>query len=559
MRKRLSSFLLSLILIIQILPVLSFAEENTEPEPSEEGNAVLNRIQDGDYLYFGEFWNRNIKWKVLDADAMSTGEPGLFLLSAEMLRNDGVTYSIEQKADWKNSDARQWCADMYTSCFSAREIPLVAPTTKKDDGGVFFTQKWEPSELEKDYVFFLSADEAAHYIGPNNGDPDLTAKAYDGSVGYWWLRSIQGEKAGLVVSGNTVSSDDLFKPWGARPAINLAGQDAMYVSPANDKAEPGELQVLDEVADGEWKLTIADSTRLFEVEETYLHNGILTVAYKGASVGENEYISALVYDAEGQLHAYGRLVKPEKAAGEFSVSLSDFIFPDGGSLYLFSEQDNGVGKTDYAGELHQVMVTIAFDPGDGSGEMESISLPLGDIPEIVEPDFQPPHGMYFDRWAAEEGLFDQEMHAMQDGTLTALYTPAMAREIVLDKVAAVLPITESITIQASVFPEDAMDTTVYWTGGDDIAKLTDNGDGSCTIEALSPGNTSVKAVSGDGRAEIEVPVTVTGTNSMATISNYRNYLIAGAAALILLVLLISFLVKRIRIHRMRRRLREYDE
>ncbi len=556
MRKRLSGLLLSLILIFQILPVLSFAEENSAPELQEEENTVLNRIQNGDFLYFGEYWNRNIKWKVLDANAMSTGEPGLFLLSANMLRNDGVVFSVEHDTVWLNSDARQWCADMYTGSFSAREIPLIAPTTKKDDGGIYFTQKWEPTELIEDYVFFLSADEAALYIGPNNGDPGLTAKAYDGSVGYWWLRSVQGEKAGLVVSDNTVSSDDLFKPWGARPAINLAAQNAVFVSPGNDKADPGILQVIDETADGEWKLTLADPTRLFDLEEIYLHDGELTVSYKGASVGDNEYISALVCDMDGQLYAYGRLVKPEKAAGEFSVSLSDFVFPDGASLYLFSEQDNGVGKTDYAGELHRVMVTIQLDAGDGIGEMEPITVPLGEAPEITEPEFQPPHGMYFDRWAAEEGLFDSEMHAMQDGTLTALYTPAMAREIGLDKVAAVLPLFESITIQATVLPEDAMDTTVQWIGGDDIAQLTDHGDGSCTIEALSPGNTSIKAVSGDGRAEIEVPITVTGTNSMVTLSDYWMYLAAGVAALILLILFIRFLVKRIRIRRM---MREYDE
>ncbi len=556
MNKRLSGLLLILFLILYILPVQSFAEENTELERLEEENATLNRIQDGDYLYYGEFWNRTIKWKVLDSDAMSTGDPGLFLLSSEMLRNDGVVYSSEHDAKWENSDAQQWCSNLYTASFSAREIPLIAPTTKKDDGGVFFTQKWDPSELSEEHVFFLSAEEAARYIGPNNGDPDLTARAYDGSIGYWWLRSLQGEKAGLVISDNTVTSDDIFKPWGARPAINLLGQDAVFVSPANDRAEPGVLQNIDETADGEWKLTISDPTRLFEVEETNLHDGILTVSYKFASVGENEYISALVYDADDQLYAYGRLNKPEKAAGEFSVSLSDFVFPDGGSLYLFSEQDNGVGKTDYAGALHQVMVTIHFDPGNGNGEMESITLPLGEIPEIVEPDFQAPYGMYFDRWAAEEGLFDAEMHAMQDGTLTALYTPAMAREISLDKVAAVLPLFESITIQATVFPEDAMDTTVHWSGGDDIAKLTDHGNGKCTVEALSPGSTTVKAISGDGRVEVEVPITVTGTDSMVTLSDYWMYLVAGAAALILIILFIRFLVRRIRIRRM---MREYDE
>ena len=554
MRKRLSVLLLILILGLQFLTTISFAEE-TEEMPEEE-TAFISHMQDGDFLYFGEYWNQPVKWKVLDADATSTGEPGLFLLSHYMLRNDGVTYNSEHVAAWQGSDAQQWCESFYTAGFSARELPAVAPTTKEDEGGIFYTQNWDASKLEEECVFFLSAEEAARYIGPNNGDSGLSATAGDGSIGYWWLRSLQGEKAGLVIVENKVIADDVFKPWGARPAVNLSAEEIVFASPANDKAEPGTLQTIEEADTAEWKLTLADTSRLFEVEETHLRNGTLTVAYKGAAVGDNEYISALVYDADGLPYAYGRLVKPEQAAGEFSVSLTDFEFPEGASLFLFSEQDNGVGRTDYAGTLCQVMVTIDFAPGDGSGEMESLTMPFGSIPELPEPDFQAPHGMAFDRWGAEEGLFDPEMRLLQDGVITALYTPAVAKEIQLDKVAAVLPLFEKITIHAAVLPEDAMDTSVKWVGGDDIATLTDHGDGSCTIEALTPGSTTVKAVSGDGRAEIEVPVTVTGTDSMATLSDYWMYLAAGAAALILLILLIRALVRRIRIRRMMRRYEE---
>ena len=557
MRKRLSGFFLFLVLIFQILPVLSFAEESEEVP--EEKPMVFSQIQDGDFLYFGEYKREIIKWKVLDADAMSTGEPGLFLLSAYMVRNDGISFGSfgeEEEPVWKGSDAQKWCKSFYTAGFSARELPAVAATTKKDEGGVFYTLRWKASALDKEFAFFLSAEEAAHYIGPNNGDPGLSATASDGSVGYWWLRSAQGKKAGLVVSENKVTSDKPFKPWGARPAVNLSFQNLVFASSANDKSELGEIQIIDETSDGEWKLTITDPTRLFEVKETHLKDGILSVSYTGAAVGENEYISILVNDAEGKPYAYGRLLKPERAAGEFSVSLSDYEFPEGASLYLFSEQDNGVGKTDYAGTLQQVMVTIAFDPGEGSGEMESLTIPLGSVAELPEPDFQAPYGMVLDWWAAEEGLFDAEMHVLQDGTVFARYAPAVAKEIALDKVAAVLPLFESITIHATVLPEDAIDTSVKWVGGDDIAKLTDHGDGNCTIEALSPGNTNVTAISGDGRVTLDVPVTVTGTSSMAKLSDYWIYIAGGFIALVMILVLIRRIVRRVRIRRM---MRSYDE
>ena len=58
MRKRLSVLLLILILGLQFLTTISFAEE-TEEMPEEE-TAFISHMQDGDFLYFGEIGRAHV-------------------------------------------------------------------------------------------------------------------------------------------------------------------------------------------------------------------------------------------------------------------------------------------------------------------------------------------------------------------------------------------------------------------------------------------------------------------------------------------------------------------
>ena len=56
--------------------------------------------------------------------------------------------------------------------------------------------------------------------------------------------------------------------------------------------------------------------------------------------------------------------------------------------------------------------------------------------------------------------------------------------------------TETVTLTATVFPENATDKTVRWTADPEgVVTLTDNGDGSCTVTALGGESATVTAVS----------------------------------------------------------------
>ena len=56
--------------------------------------------------------------------------------------------------------------------------------------------------------------------------------------------------------------------------------------------------------------------------------------------------------------------------------------------------------------------------------------------------------------------------------------------------------TETATLTATVFPENATDKTVRWTADPEgVVTLTDNGDGSCRVTALGEESATVTAVS----------------------------------------------------------------
>ena len=120
-----------------------------------------------------------------------------------------------------------------------------------------------------------------------------------------------------------------------------------------------------EYAGDEWKLTLHDSDRDDFTAKTVLVNGsVLEVEYKNAKVGDNEYISAVIKDADGSISRYTRVVQLDGTTngtrGRAAIDLTG-IDMTGKTLCVFNEQFNGDHKTDYAGALREVKLTDEID------------------------------------------------------------------------------------------------------------------------------------------------------------------------------------------------------
>lgn len=316
-------------------------------------------VQKGDIVYLGTWNEEPIRWQVLDPDATNAGTPGVFLLSEQTLTNQGVVYSWA-RAVWQGSEGQAWCIKLLEENFTPAEQAAVPAVSKTESAFQQYGLNWGEVSLEEEKVFFISTQELADYIGPNDGDPGLSATYVgDGKGAYYWVRTPHGahaDYAGLVLEDNQVHDFLVYGSWAARPAANLGGDGFLYLSPAErtvSVCSPGPMPASD---NGEWKVTAVDENLSLRVDGTSYSGGTLTVDYSGAPA--NSWISVLTRDAEGRNLSYGCL---GQAAGSGSVTLNPSL-PDGATMFLFAEVDNGPHNTNTASALCPLSWTEEPEP-----------------------------------------------------------------------------------------------------------------------------------------------------------------------------------------------------
>ena len=90
------------------------------------------------------------------------------------------------------------------------------------------------------------------------------------------------------------------------------------------------LTAVDAYDGSEWKLTLLDDSRDFDVTETDISGDpgdTITLHYTGATTGDNEYISVILA-AESSVQYYGRIAKAttaDAAEGEISLTIPDTL------------------------------------------------------------------------------------------------------------------------------------------------------------------------------------------------------------------------------------------
>ena len=185
----------------------------------------------------------------------------------------------------------------------------------------------------------------------------------------WWTRSsneVYGYGSWTIhPDGRSGSALNVDYDAAVRPAMELDLSSVLFISAAEHGKVADLTTPISEYAGDEWKLTLHDSDRDDFTARTVLVNGsVLEVEYKNAKVGDNEYISAVIKDADGSISRYTRVVQLDGTTngtrGRAAIDLTG-IDMTGKTLCVFNEQFNGDHKTDYAGALREVKLTYEID------------------------------------------------------------------------------------------------------------------------------------------------------------------------------------------------------
>ena len=346
-------------------------------------------------IYFGTYWQsvksedatdsnkEPVKWRVLANDG------NLFVVSDKNL--DCVEYnSSAETVTWENCSLRKWLNSKFLDkVFTAQEQGAVLESLVVNEDGA---KGSEAGANTYDKLYLLSIYEV---IDPALGFPtdwkdkggtrvalnteytkSKRALTNPDMSGAWWLRTPGDAKN----AANVFNAGNVFVRGGnvnnfifaVRPAMNIDTSKVLFTSPAEGGKTSGmpgadAMKAVGSYAGSDWKLTIKDDTRpVFEASvsgsNTVLKDGALKIKYKGAAVGMNEYISAIIEDNEGNILYYGNIVDNTASdaadSGKAAINVPSDLMPGKYKILVFSEQCNGDFKTDLASDVVTLDITI---------------------------------------------------------------------------------------------------------------------------------------------------------------------------------------------------------
>ena len=412
--------ILSILMLLSVIPLHSstiFAESTKKTVMNGTGN-----IQKTDSIWFGirgkdlTGAGSEIQWRVLDTNT-NIGEDGIFLLSEKLIGKSDFSKGWKASRKWQGSDAQKWCKDFSgengdnsLKSLSDQELAAIKPTTESNPGKIAPDVPFHPKEkyaLKEDKVFFPSVGEAGKYF-----QTDDERIAYDGNnPEKWWLRSphkslIQNVR--IVKQNGGISYSNVKSKLATRPAFNLDTTKVLFTSPAVDGKQSNvagdALKAVEDTDTTEWKLTLIDRNRTFQLdtdngEKVTIAGNILTIPYKDATTGTNEYISAVV-EKNGSITYYGRLKAVENSNtdrnGEVTVQLPADFDKTTDTLYLINEQLNGDKKTDYSSEKVEVKIPTKHKITVIDGTTDKITAAEGEQVKVTA--FQKKGDQVFDKW-----------------------------------------------------------------------------------------------------------------------------------------------------------------
>ena len=353
---------------IQKESTLRLRLQKTIQNSTDTLNKTVNRAS-APIVYFGQNQeNKPAAWRVIGYDgsgvAAAAGKTTLFAAD-----NMGLT-KIGSNAAYADSDLKV-AIDTLAGKLTAAEMSAVEKRTLESGSYDRENTDCVDGAAVNDAVFWPLSSKEANAVKNDLrvADPEHP----DWASSFWWLRS-PGSKTFYVA---IVSSDGSVQYSGAsirkknnhrtvRPAFNLNLNSVLFASAAVGGKPDGGLTPIPEYSGNEWKLTLLDSSRNFAVTETTASGDpgdTVTLHYNGATIGTNEYISAIIADNNGAQY-YGRITKPTTGSGTVEIKIPSALAPGSYNLKVFSEQCNGDYNTDYASNFTDIALTVENQPDE---------------------------------------------------------------------------------------------------------------------------------------------------------------------------------------------------
>ena len=367
MKKRILSILLCLCMAACMLPTVAFAADTGKA--IQLGTDALSKkvnTATAPTVYFGQDHGNNpAAWRVIgyDGSGVTSAQGDMTLLAA----NNMDLSKFGASNAYADSDLKE-AIDTLAGKLTTEENAAVKKRTLTSGNYDEANTDCVAGSAVSNAVFWpLSSKEA---IAVNNDLRILNKEYPNWAMYYWWLRS-PGEtpfSAAFVHGSGKVcyyGEHYALVEYGVRPAFNLNLNSVLFISAAEHGKVADLTTPIAEYAGDEWKLTLHDSDRDDFTAKTVLVNGsVLEVEYKNAKVGDNEYISAVIKDADGSISRYTRVVQLDGTTngtrGRAAIDLTGIDMTDK-TLCVFNEQFNGNHKTDYAGALREVKLTDEID------------------------------------------------------------------------------------------------------------------------------------------------------------------------------------------------------
>ena len=380
MKKRILSILLTLCMTLCLTPISVFAEE-----VGTEGSAAIQLGADAlsvlsknvntataPTVYFGQNHENNpAAWRVIgyDGSGVTSSQGDITLLAAGAM---GVIPFVDAilNNEYAPSNLKA-TIDALAEKLTTEENAAVkkrALTSGSYDGEN--TDCVAGGQVDNAVFWPLSAKEA---IAVNNDLRALDPAHPNWVTTGWWLRSPGSDKYRLAVvrsegsvqySGFSVLIFNNHRT--VRPAFNLNLNSVLFASAAVGGKPDGGLAEVSKYSGNEWKLTLLDSRRNFAVTEKTVSaapDDTVTLNYKGATTGKNEYISVILADNNGAQY-YGRVAQPTAKSGTVEIKIPSDIAPGDYTMKVFSEQYNGDCKTDLASAFADVTLTVESQPDE---------------------------------------------------------------------------------------------------------------------------------------------------------------------------------------------------
>ena len=403
MKKRILSILLTLCMMLCLTPISVFAEEvgaggSAAIQLGADALSVLSKnvnTATAPTVYFGQNHENNpAAWRVIgyDGSGVTSSQGDITLLAAGAM---GVIPFVDTILNNEYAPSNLKTAiDALAEKLTTEENAAVkkrALTSGSYDGEN--TDCVAGGQVDNAVFWPLSTAEA---FAVNNDLRALEPAHPNWVTTAWWLRSPGSNKYHLAVvtsdgsvqySGHTILIFNNHRT--VRPAFKFNMNSVLFASAAVGGKPDGGLTPIPEYSGNEWKLTLLDSRRNFAVTEKTVSaapDDTVTLNYKGATTGKNEYISVILADNNGAQY-YGRVAQPTAESGTVEIKIPSDIAPGDYTMKVFSEQYNGDCKTDLASAFADVTLTVESQPDEqftlASGGRYYFDLSTMNIPGTV--------------------------------------------------------------------------------------------------------------------------------------------------------------------------------